>query len=607
MAMTEKTLRQLYAVSDMLDKDVKEELGLYFPLTIYLQDPLVAQQNPKLGFSELKVKWEPGIADGPTSARFAVVDYNSDTGTLVPPAKWDAATRQFTHEGQPLDKTRVAEFQFHQVNVWAHLQNALQFFEEGSGMGRRIPWGFDENRLIIVPHAGYGQNAFYDNQSKSLQFYYFEFEGQQVYTCLSTDIINHEFGHAVLDGVRPHFTETPSTQTAAFHEFMGDITAILLLLRNSAFRDQLAAANKRNLSDTNELKFLAEEFGRAVQGKEYLRSARNDETMDSIKTATDPHFASQVLTGAMYDILIAFSEHYMTEKDEKRGKRESPKGAFWRSIQRMQRVTFQPLDLLPPVDVTFRDYAMAVLRSEELSNPTDPNGYRKMMIDVFRKRGILSKEEAATLNQSHRLYDRFDVDIFHSIEAITRSRASAYRFLDDNRRVLFIPPHQDFSVTDLYEVNKYSEVAHRLPRQYVLEFIWYEDVLLDGREFGDLQGRLVAMPCGGTLVFDERGNILSWFQKHGSHLDPDQETKPAAKQAARAGKQRVAQFKADIAHQLQLGQFGIDQASRLGILGTRMAPFLTRMVNGTVRFELAAHINLNDEGRTGDRSWQISS
>ena len=26
---------------------------------------------------------------------------------------------------------------------------------------------------------------------------------RQVYTCLSTDIINHEFGHAVLDGIRP--------------------------------------------------------------------------------------------------------------------------------------------------------------------------------------------------------------------------------------------------------------------------------------------------------------------------------------------------------------------------------------------------------------------
>ncbi len=55
----------------------------------------------------------------------------------------------------------------------------------------------------------------------------------------------------------------------------------------------------------------------------------------------------------------------------------------------MQNMAIQPLDLLPPVDVTFRDYALAVLRAEEIANPTDPDDYRGMMLDVFIKRGIL--------------------------------------------------------------------------------------------------------------------------------------------------------------------------------------------------------------------------
>ena len=57
----------------------------------------------------------------------------------------------------------------------------------------------------------------------------------------------------------------------------------------------------------------------------------------------------------------------------------------------MQCMAVQPLDLLPPVDVTFEDYALAVLRAEQIANPTDPDGYRKMMIDVFVERGILSE------------------------------------------------------------------------------------------------------------------------------------------------------------------------------------------------------------------------
>ena len=601
MASKDEVRRQLYAVGDMLDKGVEIELGLFLPIKTYLQDPQVAKQDPQFGFSTFNVKWEPGLRDGPTSARFAVVDYNGDTGTFVPPAQWDREKSEFTYGGAKLDEKRVDEFQFHQLSVWAHLQNALLFFEEGSGMGRRIPWAFEGNRLIVVPHAGYGQNAFYDRQSKSLQFYYYEFEDNPVYTCLSTDIVNHEFGHAVLDGVRPYFAETLSIESAAFHEFMGDISAVLLILRNNDFRNRLAALYPGGLSEARELEFLAEQFGQTVQDREFLRNAASQETMESVNNHPDPHFVSQVLTGAMYDILVKFSEHYLTVR------KESPKQAFWHSVDRMQRVVVQPLDLLPPVDVTFRDYALAVLRTEELSNPTDPENYRDLLLDVFLKRGILGPQEVDSLRPRHRLYDRFDVDVFHSIETISQSRAGAYRFLDDNRRVLFIPSNEDFVVADLYEVNKYSEVAHRLPRQYVLEYVWREDVRLEGGEFGALSGHIVTMLCGGTLVFDERGNILSHFQKPGSHLDRTQKPTKASKAAAEAGKLRLEQFKANIAHNVRIGQIGINQESALGLLGIRMAPFITQTVNGTIRFEFSPHLNITESGMGGDRAWQISS
>ena len=124
----------------------------------------------------------------------------------------------------------------HQLSVWAIVQNTLDFFESGAGLGRRISWAFEGNRLIIVPHAGYGENAYYDRASKSLQFYWFDSDKGTVFTCLSTDIVNHEFGHAVLDGLRPYYFESVGAQTAAFHEFMGDLTAILMAFRNNAFR-----------------------------------------------------------------------------------------------------------------------------------------------------------------------------------------------------------------------------------------------------------------------------------------------------------------------------------------------------------------------------------
>src|SRR3546814_20844558 len=70
--------------------------------------------------------------------------------------------------GVSLDRSNLDTPQFHQVNVWATWQNALDFYESGAGLGRRISWGFEGNRLIVVPHAGYGENAYYDRESESL-------------------------------------------------------------------------------------------------------------------------------------------------------------------------------------------------------------------------------------------------------------------------------------------------------------------------------------------------------------------------------------------------------------------------------------------------------
>jgi hypothetical protein len=583
--------RGVYAARHYVDRPIERKLGTLIDFDVYLQDPYVAATTPAIGWDkEFEVEWEPLLGDGPTSARFAVVDYNGDTGVLVPPAQWNPKTDTYEDDnGTTLNREQQHSLQFHQVNVWAVLQRALEFYESTWGLGRRIPWGFDGNRLIVVPHAGYGQNAFYDRESKSLQFYYFEGEQGRVYTCLSTDIINHEFGHAVLDGIRPHFIEGYAPEAAAFHEFIGDLTAILLLLRNNQFRRWLADQTAGDLSHADHLFRIAEQFGTEVTGKPYLRTACNHVTMSDLQDTHSPHYRSQVLTGALFEIIIALADRYIAKRNK-----TAPQ-ALWHTIQRMHRLALQALDLLPPVDVTFKDYALAVLRMDQLAHPLDPHDYRTLMLDVFNARGILDNADIDELRRNEYLYERVPMHVFHDINSIARSRADAYRFLDDNRPSLGIPLHQDVVVADLYTAEKCDRTASPLPRQVVLEYLWREDVLLESDAFGEYAGQYTTLPCGGTLVFDDRGRLLFWAHKPGSET-PE-------------GQQRRLDLFASIERAIETGLAGTPLQTPRGIIASTMPDLIPKTKNGRLQFELSPHLGLDDPDQelVGGRRCEISS
>jgi hypothetical protein len=80
--------------------------------------------------------------------------------------------------------------------------------------------------------------------------------------------------------------------------------------------------------------------------------------------------------------------------------------------------------------------------------------------------------------------------------------------LDEYRNLFHIPYEVNFSVTSVYRTNKRAKSGYRPPKERVIEFIWKEDIALDDPSFGTLQGKLLPLYCGGTLVFDEGGNLL---------------------------------------------------------------------------------------------------
>src|SRR5262249_45992973 len=86
---------KLYASSRHLTSDVKEACGLKVKLPTYFKDPAVGDAHPDLDRYDLAVDWEPNLSDGPTSARFAVIDYNADTDLFTDPAVWNEQEGKF--------------------------------------------------------------------------------------------------------------------------------------------------------------------------------------------------------------------------------------------------------------------------------------------------------------------------------------------------------------------------------------------------------------------------------------------------------------------------------------------------------------------------------
>jgi hypothetical protein len=607
-------LVDLYAARQYLRLDTLREVGLRMPVEVYFKDPDVAAEFEGAGIdNEFTTPWEPGLRDGPTSARFAVVDYDSTRNVLTPPAIWDPKNRCYVApDGKTVldGKTRDL-YQYHQLSVWANVQNTLEFFESRFGLGRRISWGFEGSRLTIVPHAGNGENAYYDRDSKSLQLYWFESDKGTVFTCLSSDIVNHEFGHAVLDGLRPHYYESVGAQTAAFHEFFGDLTAILMAFRNNAFRPVVLRESEGKLTGAQLLAGLAQQFGRATQNAPYLRSGLNDKTMKSLADTLEPHALSEVMTGTMFDILMGiFAKHQKNEvkRAKKEGARKKPSDirALADTVPRMQMLAIQPLDLLPPCSVTFRDYALAVLRAAQVTDPTDPSGYRELMLDCFIKRGVLKEADRKRLMEPAAVFKRPTLDVYHSMDSIAASRGGAYRFLDDNRAKLLIPLNADLIIPEIVRASKSTRDGLPQPEQTIVQYLWREELPLEGARFGQFAGERTTMLCGATMVLDQNGNLIHWARQPGS-VSVGKSKEAPAEQAD--GMRRRKELLDTIAARIAAGMIGETIGGELGLLERASPPFTVQRVDGEVRFGLAPHFSLRgdaDYDDTGDRQWQIS-
>jgi len=258
---------------------------------MWKQDPSVSDMGTRKAFL-------PGIVlAGPRDARIA----SGDPG--ISPVEPNAFGDFVTMPDTP---------QFDAVHTFAVVRQTLTMYQRSlssSGADMPLPWqwnsSIDTAPLQVFPYGLPNvMNAFYSRTQHCLKFGDFVPSGQaeRVFTCRSFDIVAHETGHAVLDGLKPYWllADAPP-QTGGLHESFGDLTAIFLALSQLDQCEAVVAQTKARLHDKTFLADIAEQFGLALGSTTGLRNADNDLTLS--QAGTQVHAISQVFTGAVYDIL----------------------------------------------------------------------------------------------------------------------------------------------------------------------------------------------------------------------------------------------------------------------------------------------------------------
>jgi hypothetical protein len=345
---------------------------------MWKQDPSVAEIGTRKAFL-------PGIVlAGPRDARIVLGD---GIDPVAPNAFGDFVTMPDTP-------------QFDAVHTFAVVRQTLTMYQRALSAASNempLPWQWnssvDTAPIQVFPYGLPNvMNAFYSRSQNCLKFGDFVPSGQadRVYTCRSFDIVSHETGHAVLDGLKPQWLQADNPpQTGGLHESFGDLTAIFLALSQLDQCEAVVAQTKARLHDKTFLADIAEQFGLALGSSTGLRNADNDLTLAD--AGTEVHAISQVFTGAVYDILadlFAFERNPALEDDAAVLHRV---GAYLRGL------VLRSLIAAPDIAATFADVVNQMLRIVvEDGKPLD---YANFIRNRFALREVI--ESPVPLTEDH--------------------------------------------------------------------------------------------------------------------------------------------------------------------------------------------------------------
>jgi hypothetical protein len=444
-------------------------------LPTVIKDPRTSQLlNLKKPIEQFETEDDDLFLSGPVGRRVAVLDFDPKDGTLSAPVRFRPPNTEGKKIGGYMveDVDNVHALDVMKVSVFATVLKTLRLFEGEDTLGRKLTWAFGAPQLLVVPRAGQWTNAYYERDSHSLQFFYFPSvlkPEETVYTALSHDIVAHETGHAILDGIAPDLYNAITPQSLAMHEAIADLTALVMAFKAPNLSKAVLDANGGVIDDSAAFSGIAEQFAseRDASGRTlYLRNLKNDKTLnpkgkkENVVARSEPHALSEVLSGALYAVMLKTYKAVWAQQAAKapgKPKVSSSGKALFIASERFKRMIFRALDYLPPGEASFADYGRAILAADQASYPNDGQE-RQWITDEFVLRGIVAKSRELRVRTDYKEKALEGIDL----PTLVESDWAAYEFANRNRDLLRIPRNVPFRVRPRLDVTKLY--YHRGPK-----------------------------------------------------------------------------------------------------------------------------------------------
>ncbi len=393
--------------------------------------------------------------------------------------------------------------EFTSAHVFATVNNTLQMFQDA--YGEKIPWAGPTDKMKIVPDGGEMLNAYYSRRDISVNFFHAvdPATNEMVYSGQSGEVVSHEVGHAMLDGLHPEYLQAWSPDPGGFHESFADMTGFMMATQDDATCELVAQQTGGDLTKDNSLSLTGEELGTVLghatgdASRNNIRNANNKFKWVDPKTlpenpppgglGTEMHSWSQVYTGAMYDAFTVMVKRGMEEEGMTAAQAIKDCG------QQFINLYAATLKDAPKGDFTYKQMANCMLKAdrEQMGGKN-----QEILRNAFVGRNILqdgmsinetpdygmrnARSMTVSLDGDFGMFSGAKVDTFVDADKMyasdaTRPEATNLKHdmkrLIDAGRILYTEPNQNLQTKDLFDKDgvPYAGVVRWIDGNMVIE------------------------------------------------------------------------------------------------------------------------------------------